>query len=154
MQIKAAKTNYIMSTILGTFALIIGCFFITGLFLADGNEKAAAISSFLSFIFILIYVLYLCKNEGKRAEDFVKDEQTLNQLSECIIMKENEIHEYEQRKKEMILQKERELSDNMEEKITDEFSFDTLDDIKECPMCAETVRARAKKCRYCGYEFE
>ena len=25
---------------------------------------------------------------------------------------------------------------------------------KECPMCAETVKARAKICRYCNHEFE
>ncbi len=27
-------------------------------------------------------------------------------------------------------------------------------DEKECPMCAETVKARAKICRFCGYKFE
>jgi hypothetical protein len=27
-------------------------------------------------------------------------------------------------------------------------------DTKECPMCAEQVRARAKLCRFCRYEFE
>jgi hypothetical protein len=25
---------------------------------------------------------------------------------------------------------------------------------KDCPMCAETVKAKAKICRYCNYEFE
>lgn len=28
------------------------------------------------------------------------------------------------------------------------------DDMKECPMCAEQVRAAAKICRYCRYSFE
>ena len=27
-------------------------------------------------------------------------------------------------------------------------------DTKECPMCAETVKARAKICRFCSHEFE
>lgn len=29
-----------------------------------------------------------------------------------------------------------------------------VEDSKECPECAEIVRARAKKCRYCGHQFE
>ena len=27
-------------------------------------------------------------------------------------------------------------------------------DTKECPMCAETVKAKAKICRFCKHEFE
>jgi hypothetical protein len=28
------------------------------------------------------------------------------------------------------------------------------DDVKACPDCAEAVRAAARKCRFCGYEFD
>jgi hypothetical protein len=27
-------------------------------------------------------------------------------------------------------------------------------ELKKCPECAELVKAEAKKCRFCGYEFE
>ncbi len=29
-----------------------------------------------------------------------------------------------------------------------------IDDTKECPQCAETVKARARICRFCHYQFE
>lgn len=28
------------------------------------------------------------------------------------------------------------------------------DDTKECPQCAEVIKAKAKVCRFCGYSFE
>lgn len=31
---------------------------------------------------------------------------------------------------------------------------EVVDNIKECPMCAETVKQKAKICRYCNYSFE
>ena len=30
---------------------------------------------------------------------------------------------------------------------------ETVDDIKTCPQCAESVKAAAKICRYCSHEF-
>lgn len=30
----------------------------------------------------------------------------------------------------------------------------TSDDSKECPQCAEIVKAKAKLCRFCNYKFE
>lgn len=30
----------------------------------------------------------------------------------------------------------------------------TADDSKECPMCAETIKKKAKICRFCGHTFE
>jgi len=42
------------------------------------------------------------------------------------------------------------LAKNEEE---EEYQEESLTN-KECPMCAETVKAKAKICRYCKYEFE
>jgi hypothetical protein len=36
--------------------------------------------------------------------------------------------------------------------VSDEQS-NTLGDTKSCPACAEEIKAKAKVCRYCGYEF-
>ena len=40
-----------------------------------------------------------------------------------------------------------------EEEEEEEYQEESLTN-KECPMCAETVKAKAKICRYCKYEFE
>ena len=34
------------------------------------------------------------------------------------------------------------------------FPFRRLEPTKRCPECAETVKAAAKLCRFCGYRFE
>lgn len=34
------------------------------------------------------------------------------------------------------------------------WSISDANEYKECPECAEMVRAKAKKCRFCGYRFE
>ncbi|MDR3597684.1 zinc ribbon domain-containing protein [Clostridium sp.] len=32
--------------------------------------------------------------------------------------------------------------------------FENLNYEKECPMCAEKVKFKAKICRFCGYKFD
>ena len=47
------------------------------------------------------------------------------------------------------------LAKNLKEEEEDEEEFkEVIIENKECPMCAESVKARAKICRFCSYEFE
>ncbi len=45
------------------------------------------------------------------------------------------------------------LAKNEEEEEEEEFK-EVISENKECPKCAESVKARAKICRFCNYEFE
>ncbi len=38
--------------------------------------------------------------------------------------------------------------------LTVTYELREKEDEKQCPQCAETVKVAAKKCRFCGYEFE
>jgi hypothetical protein len=60
----------------------------------------------------------------------------------------------EQEKREMLLGYEREIKQETEEVV----AFDIEDELsksdeKVCPQCAETVKAKAKICRFCRYDF-
>ena len=47
------------------------------------------------------------------------------------------------------------LAKNLKEEEEDKEEFKkVIIENKECPMCAESVKARAKICRFCSYEFE
>jgi hypothetical protein len=41
-----------------------------------------------------------------------------------------------------------------EEQEEEQEYLEVISENKECPMCAESVKARAKICRFCNYEFE
>ena len=45
------------------------------------------------------------------------------------------------------------LAKNLKEDKGEEYQ-EVVSGNKDCPMCAETVKAKAKICRYCNYEFE
>ena len=46
---------------------------------------------------------------------------------------------------EDVLARDHVLTDSLEGKVGG--------DVKECPQCAEFVKARAKRCRHCGFDF-
>ncbi len=81
-------------------------------------------------------------------------EKKRREVQACINKQKEEIDEYKTKKREIILEQERKLSEEHSETIDADFSFDDIKENKECPACAERVKAKAKICRYCGYEFE
>lgn len=52
-----------------------------------------------------------------------------------------------------IQNKEKDLHFSQHESIKTD-RVESFDDTKECPQCAEVIKAKAKKCRFCGYIFE
>lgn len=38
--------------------------------------------------------------------------------------------------------------------LTVKYEYQPVEDTKDCPKCAESVKAQATVCRYCGHQFE
>ena len=57
-------------------------------------------------------------------------------------------------KRAFVLEQERKIKELKDDEMTEDFSITNLDETKECPMCAESVKIKAKICRFCGYKFE
>ena len=46
------------------------------------------------------------------------------------------------------------VTDEQPEGGTKQLRSAPIADIKSCPTCAETIKSAAKKCRYCGHQFD
>lgn len=63
-----------------------------------------------------------------------------------------EIANLKQKKRALLLAHSEEVS-GRDDVLNDSFAGKVGGDMKECPQCAEYVKARARKCRYCGFDF-
>ncbi len=152
-QINASSLKDASIKLFRILALISGCILaflgLLSLFIEDGFPM------FIIFGLLGAGLLWLYfDQESNSVKNQAHIYEKLQKLEHSISKKQNELNEYKQKKKDLILEHERKLNDNMNEIIDDSFSFNDVNETKECPMCAETVKAKAKKCRYCGYNFE
>lgn len=90
------------------------------------------------------------KEEGVTVRGIDVTAESINQITQANLM----IHEARKSTKSLpVSQEQRILSEQNNSGPNETLNLDASD-TKECPRCAETIKAKAKMCRYCNYEFE
>lgn len=132
------------------FAMAILCWVFAALY-------ALALIGYKGDIFVhgcfacLIFLGGLGFNNAKKK--YKKDNDTEVELLKKINEVSNKLNKVKREKRDMVLQYETEIKHKQDEDIITE-NFKAEPDLKECPMCAEMIKAKAKLCRYCGHKFE
>lgn len=138
---KTLKIFFIVVSVLTFFMAFIG--------LVSGAPAVTILFGVVGFLFV--YVI------NTKLNDITEKDHILYKISELetsISKKQAELEQYRSKKKALILENERKLSDSMDDTVDETFTFESINNTKECPMCAETVKTKAKICRFCGYKFE
>ena len=112
----------------------------------------------ISVIAVIIYLIKLIRNGtikkylrnplSKYVDNYnlKRKPATRSELGwEEIVKLEKDIKKWETEKREFLLSHEEQLT-----KTEEDISSET----KECPMCAETIKAKAIICRFCNHKFE
>lgn len=89
--------------------------------------------------------MYALTREGPGSDD-------TTELARRLAEGERRIEQLKAEKRELLLSHEREIKADtapMEPSV----DLPEPDDEKECPQCAETVKSKAKICRFCRHEF-
>lgn len=121
---------------LRTVSTVILSMTLLSLFMVYSYERAFYHNFFL-FLFHVV-ILFLTVLSAKKKYDEIDESsfiEAIEELDDAIIEKQSE-------KRDIIAKEDDKLSTK---------SFE--DESKECPMCAELVKSKARICRFCNYSF-
>lgn len=143
------KVKKIFFSTLGAVFLIIAlvCFVLFIGLVCEGEGVAIV---YITLMIIFGVFAFACLS----SELSDQENDKLERLEKGISLKRIVLSEYKEKKRELILENEKKLNDALKEKNTAKFPFENIAEDKECPMCAETVKAKACICRYCGHKFD
>jgi len=129
--------------------LLVGLFVMVIIYSSSTNEDN---STGILVLLILFFFGGIIFNSAKY--QYKVDNDTVAELEKMIDEISEKLEQAKTEKRDMVLQFEKEIKINQsKETITEDYNYEE-NDTKECPMCAEFVKFKAKICRYCGYKFE
>jgi uncharacterized small protein (DUF1192 family) len=140
------KTKRIVFLILMIIPIVIASFTMLAImFEPEGSGPAFVI--LVCFPAMCAYIFWT------KRKKYIVDIEAVGRLESRIAALGKELNKAKDEKREIVIRYERELKLQEESDIIDD-SFTIEVDSKECPMCAETVKAKAKVCRFCSHKFE
>lgn len=109
------------------------------------------ISFFLDLIFISFAIIF---NLANRSSNRFKQEKEIEieRINDLILKINNDLDKARQEKKSILLEYEKQILEQENKSIQVITEFDKELE-KECPMCAEFIKSKAKICRFCGHNF-
>ena len=134
-------------TIVGWFKALVGIPLLLVGFLSITVGILGGSSGFLVFGAAVVVLAFAIALSGDKKEDTTK-------LEHLIVEAERKVQKHTQEKRELLLAHERVIREIDGAKVTSRMDLASVANEKECPMCAEMVKSRAKVCRFCSYQFQ
>lgn len=129
--------------VLETLCFIFSALLLFFCFVASNGSSDDVLNSIAVLIVIGIPSLLLALLFRYFKNMYTVDETILSNLEMQVIELKKEL--------DSVIESKEELIDNTSDNETKER---ISNDEKECPMCAEIIKKKAKICRYCGYKFD
>lgn len=142
----AKKGTYNLLFILTCFLLAISILLMI-IYGTDGvNDPITGLSAIIAGLLVgVIDRLYDIRKNLSNSVDMEK----LEELEKIVEDLQNSLSNAKKEKQDILLQFDQEIQSV--KNLTD--GAEVLEANKECPMCAEKIKMKAKICRFCGYQF-